>query len=180
MLCREAVAEFQIPQELLWTEGLELLTVRKLGSVWRLIEGYCTDILAPDLVRDLNARRYDIALVDLIYNECGLALGKGGNMPADILPANINSKRTEGISCGLLTTVSMEFRRHGIPYVFYTPVSPVFRAKLPKIPRDFAEIRVFHQKFRLPPESKNHFRGHPTLSSINLTLYMHCMRVIRR
>jgi hypothetical protein len=95
MLCRDAVAEFQIPQELLWTEGLELLTVRKLGSVWRLIEGYCTDILAPDLVSDLNARRYDIALVDLIYNECGLALGKGGSMPAEISAANINSKCAE-------------------------------------------------------------------------------------
>jgi hypothetical protein len=128
MLCRDAVAEFQIPQELLWTEGLELLTVRKLGSVWRLIEGYCTDILAPDLVRDLNARHYDIALVDLIYNECGLALGKGGSMPAEISAANINAKRTKGISCGLLARVSTEFRRHGIPYVFCTSV---FRAKLP-------------------------------------------------
>ena len=74
---REEAAEFQIPQELLWQEGLDLLTVRKLGAVWRLIDGYCADILAPQLVNQLQANHYDIALVDLIYNECGLALGRG-------------------------------------------------------------------------------------------------------
>jgi hypothetical protein len=42
------------------------------------MDGYCADILQPDLVRELNGRHHDIALVDLIYNECGLALGRLG------------------------------------------------------------------------------------------------------
>jgi hypothetical protein len=76
LYCREERAEFRMPQELLWQEGLDLLTVRKLGAVWRLMDGYCADILSPPLVQQLRAGQHDIALVDLIYNECGLALGK--------------------------------------------------------------------------------------------------------
>ncbi len=59
-----------------------------------------------------------------------------------------------------LTRVSTEFRRCGIPYVFCTSVTSVFRAELLKIPRNFAEFHtvyldkisrnsvIFHEQLR--------------------------------
>ncbi len=35
------------------------------------------------------------------------------------------------------------------------------------IPWNFAEFHVLHQKFHIPPEAKNHFRGHPIHELIN-------------
>jgi hypothetical protein len=39
-----------------------------------------------------------------------------------------------------LTRVSTEFRRHGIPSVFFTSAYSVFRAELVKIPAEFRRI----------------------------------------
>ncbi len=82
-LTRESEAKFEMPMQLLWTDGLALSTLLALpGNPWQMVEHYCDFLLGH---RELRATLEDagptVALVDLIYNECGLALAHHlGNM----------------------------------------------------------------------------------------------------
>ncbi len=56
--------------------------------------------------------------------------------------------------------VSTEFRRHGIPSVFFTSVYSVFRAELAKLPAEFRRIPC-----RVIPRNSAEFHGIPWLFS---------------
>jgi len=76
LLSQEAEGKFRMPVELLWEEGLSLSTVFKLPkNPWNLVSSYCHFILSNEtLKKELEAEHFNVAIVDLIYNECGLAL----------------------------------------------------------------------------------------------------------
>ena len=76
LLSQEAEGKFRMPVELLWEEGLSLSTVFKLPkNPWNLVSSYCHFILSNEtLKKELEVEHFNVAIVDLIYNECGLAL----------------------------------------------------------------------------------------------------------
>ena len=47
-----------------------------------LISRFCSVVLAPQLVAELAEAGYDLAIVDLMFNECGLALASHLGIPA--------------------------------------------------------------------------------------------------
>ena len=47
-----------------------------------LISRFCSVVLAPPLVAELAEAGYDLAIVDLMFNECGLALASQLRIPA--------------------------------------------------------------------------------------------------
>ena len=47
-----------------------------------LISRFCSVVLAPQLVAELAEAGYDLAVVDLMFNECGLALASHLGIPA--------------------------------------------------------------------------------------------------
>ena len=47
-----------------------------------LISQYCNTILHPDNLQRLEERQFDVAIVDLMFNECGLALAHHLNLPS--------------------------------------------------------------------------------------------------
>jgi hypothetical protein len=55
-------------------------------------------------------------------------------------PSKGNDIRKQGLGNNVMYRVSTEFRRHGIPSVFFTSVYSVFRAELAKIPAEFRRI----------------------------------------
>ena len=47
-----------------------------------LISLYCDTILHPDNLQRLEREKYDVAIVDLMFNECGLALAHHLGLPS--------------------------------------------------------------------------------------------------
>ena len=47
-----------------------------------LISRFCSVVLAPPLVAELAEAGFDLAIVDLMFNECGLALASHLRIPA--------------------------------------------------------------------------------------------------
>ena len=72
----EKQGKFGMPVELLWQEGLTLSTIFKLPkNPWSVVSAYCHTLLSNQtLLAELQGEEFDLAIVDLIYNECGLAL----------------------------------------------------------------------------------------------------------
>jgi hypothetical protein len=76
----------------------------------------------------------------------------------------------------LTARVSTEFRRHGIPSVFFTSVSSVFRAELAAIPAEFRRIPcgIVCNSGGIPPNSMSYnsvkFRG---ISWNSVTFFMY-------
>ena len=72
----EENGKFTMPVELLWQEGLSLATIFKLPkNPWSVVQEFCHQILSNvTLHNELLNEKFDVTIVDLIYNECGLAL----------------------------------------------------------------------------------------------------------
>ena len=73
---KEVEGKFGMPVELLWEEGLSLSTIFKLPkNPWSVVQAYCHQILSNVTLHDeLKRENFNVTIVDLIYNECGLAL----------------------------------------------------------------------------------------------------------
>ena len=67
--------KFSMPMELLWSEGRSLAQLIRLADgAWKVIDAYCNQLLSnQDLIEELQEIKYDVAIIDVIYNECGLA-----------------------------------------------------------------------------------------------------------
>ena len=52
-----------------------------IGGDKILVPKYCETILDEELVTELEEDNYDIAIIDLMFNECGLALAHRLNLP---------------------------------------------------------------------------------------------------
>ena len=74
---------FHMPLENIWDRGLELFTVFRLeGNPWDVCKAYCEQLLGNNALREtLSDSNFDLAIVDLIYNECGLALAWDLRLP---------------------------------------------------------------------------------------------------
>jgi len=81
-LTSEKRAAFELPQELLWSKGLNILTIVKALDAWKVMDGFCEDLLGDEnIFENLLKEQFDVAVVDLIYNECGLALATKLSLP---------------------------------------------------------------------------------------------------
>lgn len=47
-----------------------------------LMEEFCSQILRPSLVEELLDEKFDVAIIDLMFNECGLALAHELGVPS--------------------------------------------------------------------------------------------------
>lgn len=72
----EKQGKFEMPVELLWQEGLALSTIFKMPkNPWSIVQAYCHELLSNQTLKnELIHEQFDLTIVDLIYNECGLAL----------------------------------------------------------------------------------------------------------
>ena len=52
-----------------------------IGGDKILLPKYCETILDEDLVTELEEDHFDLAIIDLMFNECGLALAHRLNLP---------------------------------------------------------------------------------------------------
>jgi len=78
LVSKEKEGKFAMPVELLWQEGLSLSTIFKVpNNPWSVVQAYCHQILSNKTLHDeLKSEHFDVTIVDLIYNECGLALAR--------------------------------------------------------------------------------------------------------
>lgn len=71
---------FQPPTKLLWDTERSILNIPT--DVFRIIDAHCSTLLGdPALIEALNNTRFSMAFVDIISNECSLALAKLLNLP---------------------------------------------------------------------------------------------------
>ena len=79
-LTQEVEGKFTMPVEFLWREGLTLLNIFYLPkNPWKVVTSYCHFLLSNEtLKKELKEENFDLAIVDLIYNECALALANHG------------------------------------------------------------------------------------------------------
>ena len=78
----EERAVFELPQELLWSKGLNMFVILKAMDAWKVMDGFCEDILGDKtLYENLQEEQFDVVVVDLIYNECSLALARKLSVP---------------------------------------------------------------------------------------------------
>jgi hypothetical protein len=72
------IGKFGMPVDLLWTEGLALSAIFRLpSSPWAVVKAHCNQLLANETLKnELIAEQFNLAIVDLIYNECALALAQ--------------------------------------------------------------------------------------------------------
>lgn len=68
--------QFVMPMQLIWDDGLGLSTILKImHEPWQLIGGYCHQLCQnTQLIQELREANFDLVIMDLVYNECGLAL----------------------------------------------------------------------------------------------------------
>ena len=79
-LTQETEGKFTMPVEFLWQEGLSLTNIFTLPkNPWYVVTSYCHFLLSNEtLKKELEDEKFNLAIVDLIYNECGLALASQG------------------------------------------------------------------------------------------------------
>ena len=79
----ELQAQFKLPLQLIWGLGSDIFwTVGQMIAGDKiLIPKYCETILEEELITDLEEDQYDLAIIDLMFNECGLALAHRLNLP---------------------------------------------------------------------------------------------------
>ena len=79
----EEKGKFEMPLDLLWNQGLAITTLFRLPSnPWALVDDYCKIILGnKEFIERLRDQNFNLAIVDLVYNECGLALAHHLNLP---------------------------------------------------------------------------------------------------
>ena len=77
-------AQFRLPLEVIWSKGTNYLwTILQLVTVDKvLMEEFCSQILRPSLVEELLDEKFDVAIIDLMFNECGLALAHDLGVPS--------------------------------------------------------------------------------------------------
>jgi len=69
-------AQFRLPLEVIWSKGTNVLWTIKMMAKANgiLMEEFCGQLLRPSLVEEFIDEKFDVAVVDLMFNECGLAL----------------------------------------------------------------------------------------------------------
>ena len=82
-LTKEVEGKFTMPVEFLWSDGSHLTNIFKLGielgNPWKVVTSYCHFLLSNEtLTKELKDENFNLAIVDLIYNECALALANHG------------------------------------------------------------------------------------------------------
>ena len=60
---------------------LGLLT-QPSANPWSIIDAYCEQLFGNEkLMAQLRGTKFDVAIVDIVYNECGLALARDLGLP---------------------------------------------------------------------------------------------------
>ena len=79
-LTQEVEGKFTMPVDVLWREGNSLLNIFYLPkNPWKVVTSYCHFLLSNEtLKKELKDENFNVAIVDLIYNECALALANHG------------------------------------------------------------------------------------------------------
>jgi len=77
-------AQFRLPLEVIWSQGTNLM-----WTIWQMVVGdkilmeeFCGQVLKPSLVEELLDEKFDVAIIDLMFNECGLALANQLELPS--------------------------------------------------------------------------------------------------
>lgn len=72
----ETEGKFSTPVEFLWQDGLDFTSIFKVPkNPWNVVTAYCHFLLSNKTwTHELEHENFDLAIVDLVYNECGLAL----------------------------------------------------------------------------------------------------------
>eukprot|EP00095_Tigriopus_kingsejongensis_P007274 maker-scaffold144_size312663-snap-gene-2.33 protein:Tk07274 transcript:maker-scaffold144_size312663-snap-gene-2.33-mRNA-1 annotation:"udp-glucuronosyltransferase 2b31-like isoform 1" len=67
---------FEMPMQLIWDDGLALFNVLKIREKpWKMVAGFCHQLFQNQaLITELREAQFDLVLMDLVYNECGLSL----------------------------------------------------------------------------------------------------------
>ncbi|XP_042877104.1 UDP-glucuronosyltransferase 2A3-like [Penaeus japonicus] len=77
----EERASFQMPQEIMWSKGTSWTALPV--DMFLTISAFCKSLLEREQLReDLRNEQFDIAIVDVIYNECSLALAHDLGLPS--------------------------------------------------------------------------------------------------
>ncbi|CAL4125592.1 unnamed protein product [Meganyctiphanes norvegica] len=77
---QEERGRFIMPQEQMWSNGLSITSVPV--DMFQTISAFCKALFSQeDLIKTLRAQKFDIAIIDLIYNECSLALAHDMGAP---------------------------------------------------------------------------------------------------
>ena len=77
-------AQFRLPLEVIWSKGANVIwTIMQMVVGDKvLMEEFCSQILKPSLVEELLDEKFDVAIIDLMFNECGLALANQLGVPS--------------------------------------------------------------------------------------------------
>ena len=69
---------------MIWGKGSDIVwtTNQMISADKILITKFCDILHSDDTISQLRDNDYDLAIVDLMYNECGLALAHHLNLPA--------------------------------------------------------------------------------------------------
>ncbi|KAF2350890.1 UDP-glucuronosyl/UDP-glucosyltransferase [Trinorchestia longiramus] len=80
MMTQQNPAQFQMPMSEMWEDGTSLMALPLAG--YSVMSAYCHQLLSDLHLRAvLFNSSFQLALVDLIYNECGLALAHHLGLP---------------------------------------------------------------------------------------------------
>jgi len=75
--------EFRLPMEVVWQSGNNFQWALRMlfSSAYHLHKEYCTTVLDPKLVSKLRKGSFNVMVIDLMFNECGLALAHQLGIP---------------------------------------------------------------------------------------------------
>ncbi|XP_066939205.1 UDP-glucuronosyltransferase 1A10-like [Macrobrachium rosenbergii] len=77
----EERASFQLPQDLLWSKGTSWTAIP--WNAFFTVGVFCSTLFEQEqLIYHLRRQQFDIAVVDILYNECSLALAHHLNLPS--------------------------------------------------------------------------------------------------
>ncbi|KAK7072886.1 putative UDP-glycosyltransferase [Halocaridina rubra] len=80
-LTRDERASFLMPQELMWGKGTSWTALPV--DAYFTVSAFCSSLLERDSLREeLKRQKFDVAIVDLIFNECSLALAHNLGLPS--------------------------------------------------------------------------------------------------
>lgn len=73
-----------MPYQILWNSGLSYKSIIEAGSeAFPLMEAHCNSLLSnKDLIRQLKGMKFNVAIIDIVYNECSLVLLHHLKIPA--------------------------------------------------------------------------------------------------
>ncbi|KAL7640155.1 UNVERIFIED_CONTAM: hypothetical protein RMT77_009569 [Armadillidium vulgare] len=76
----EGRGRFNLPVQRMWEQGLNLDLFPIEGFI--TVSAYCKELLSSDgLIHQLKKQNFKVAVVDLVFNECGLALAHKLGLP---------------------------------------------------------------------------------------------------